>query len=82
MKIYTYIHTHTHIYFKIFLLFIFLAVPCSMLDLSSPPTPGIEPVLPAVECRILTTGPPGKSLDIYIFNVKSSQFLNYCFKTK
>ena len=53
MKIYTYIHTHTHIYFKIFLLFIFLAVPCSMLDLSSPPTPGIEPVLPAVEMQNL-----------------------------
>ena len=32
------------------------------------PQPGIEPAPPALECEVLTTGPPGKSpLFIYLF---------------
>ena len=29
------------------------------------PQPGIEPVSPALESKFLTTGPPGKSLDLF-----------------
>ena len=35
----------------------FLAAACRMLT----PRPGIEPTPPALEARVLTTGPPGKS---------------------
>ena len=31
------------------------------------PGPGIEPVSPALEGRFLTTGPPGKSVDLFFF---------------
>ena len=31
------------------------------------PQPGIEPALPALEGEVLTTGPPGKSLERNIF---------------
>ena len=31
------------------------------------PQPGIEPTLPALEVEVLTTGPPGKSLYIFLF---------------
>ena len=47
------------------LLLVFLNVlvfwPLGMWDAS--PAPGIEPVPPALEGKVLTTGPPGKSLN-------------------
>ena len=36
-------------------------LPCNMWNL---PGPGIEPVYPALVGGFLTTGPPGKSLDV------------------
>ena len=38
--------------------FYFLTMPCGLQNLSS--LPGIKHMPPAVECRVLTTGPPGK----------------------
>ena len=38
----------------------FLAALSGMRHLG--PQPGIEPISPALEGRVLTTGPPGKSL--------------------
>ena len=32
------------------------------------PQPGIEPAPPALEGEVLTTGPPGKSLRVFIMN--------------
>ena len=40
----------------------FLATPHGLWD----PRPGIEPMPPAVEHRVLTTGPPGNSLLFYL----------------
>lgn len=57
-------------FFKIIFLFISLSlsllcyVPCGMWDLSS--RPRIEPVPPLWECRVLTTGPSGKSLPLVL----------------
>ena len=41
-------------------------LPCSMWDL---PGPGMEPMSPALEVRFLITGPPGKSLALFSFQV-------------
>ena len=39
--------------------------------------PEIEPVPPVVECGILTTGPPGNSLEVKFLNVKLSSFFPF-----
>ena len=44
-----------------FIYFYFLAVPREILV----PQPGTEPVPPAVEVQILTTRPPGSSLNFF-----------------
>ena len=43
-----------------------LTLHTTMWDL---PRPGVEPVSPTLAGGFLTTGPPGKSLDPYIFKV-------------
>ena len=45
-----------------------LQLPHSMWNL---PGPGIEPISPALAGLLLTTGPPGKSLDALFITVKS-----------
>ena len=58
------------LFFKIIFLFISFSlfclhyVPCGMWDLSSQPR--IEPVPLQWECRVLTTGPSGKSLPLVL----------------
>ena len=42
--------------------FFFLAFGCEACGISAS-RPGMEPVPPALEDEVLTTGPPGKSLD-------------------
>ena len=46
----------------LFLFWSFWPHSCGILG----PQPGIEPALPALEVRVLTTGPPGKSCDSYL----------------
>ena len=47
------------------------------------PQPGIEPVPLHWQLGVLTPGPPGKSLDYSIFNLRNSlKFLNSKTKTK
>ena len=40
------------------------------------PWPGIEPAPPALEGEVLTTGPPGKSLDLLILLLAPYPFLS------
>ena len=37
------------------------------------PWPGIEPAPPALEGKVLTTGPTGKSLQLRFWNLQQSQ---------
>ena len=38
------------------------------------PGPGIEPLSSALEGKVLTTGPPGKSLNFKVMNFMSQEF--------
>ena len=71
------------IVFKVFIEFVTVLLFCSGLfgpkagDVSSPT--GIETVLPALEGKVLTAGPPGTSLNLRFV----SHFVNhYCLVTK
>ena len=43
------------------------------------PQPGVEPAPPALEGKVLTTGPPGKSLSYLIFkSLRHFEFIFVC----
>ena len=62
------------IFIKFSFLFFFFCCTFGMWDLSSPTRDGNQP--PALEGRVLTTGPPGKSAIILIFRKKKKN----CFR--
>ena len=60
-----------------YVLFCFGPEACGILALQ----PGIEPATPTLEGKVLTTGPPGKSLACHLFKALSAEtelVINLC----